>query len=39
MAGADAAPGVRVTSHVCEVSDEAQALRFRYELLAEHASD
>jgi NAD(P)-dependent dehydrogenase (short-subunit alcohol dehydrogenase family) len=39
MAGADAAPGVRVTSHACDVSDEAQVLRFRDELLAEHASD
>ncbi|MDR3036421.1 MAG: SDR family oxidoreductase [Kitasatospora sp.] len=34
-----ARPGVRVTSHVCDVSDEAQVLRFRDELLAEHASD
>ena len=34
-----APPGVRVTSHACDVSDEAQVLRFRDELLAEHASD
>ena len=35
-----AAPrGVRVTSHVCDVSDEAQVLRFRDELLEQHASD
>jgi NAD(P)-dependent dehydrogenase (short-subunit alcohol dehydrogenase family) len=32
-------PGVRVTSHACDVSDEAQVLRFRDELLEEHASD
>jgi NAD(P)-dependent dehydrogenase (short-subunit alcohol dehydrogenase family) len=31
--------GVRVTGHACDVSDEAQVLRFRDELLAEHASD
>jgi NAD(P)-dependent dehydrogenase (short-subunit alcohol dehydrogenase family) len=34
-----ARPGVRVTSHACDVSDEAQVLRFRAELVAEHASD
>ncbi len=39
MARAGASPGVRVTSHACDVSDEAQVLRFRDELLAEHASD
>jgi NAD(P)-dependent dehydrogenase (short-subunit alcohol dehydrogenase family) len=38
-AQAGASPGVRVTSHACDVSDEAQVLRFRDELLAEHASD
>ena len=32
-------PGVRVTGHVCDVSDEAQVLRFRDELLDQHASD
>jgi NAD(P)-dependent dehydrogenase (short-subunit alcohol dehydrogenase family) len=32
-------PGVRVTSHACDVSDEAQVLRFRDELLDQHASD
>jgi NAD(P)-dependent dehydrogenase (short-subunit alcohol dehydrogenase family) len=32
-------PGVRVTSHVCDVSDEAQVQRFRDELLEQHASD
>jgi NAD(P)-dependent dehydrogenase (short-subunit alcohol dehydrogenase family) len=31
--------GVRVTGHACDVSDEAQVLRFRDELLAEHAAD
>jgi NAD(P)-dependent dehydrogenase (short-subunit alcohol dehydrogenase family) len=39
MAGADAPTGVRVISHVCDVSDEAQVQRFRDETLAEHASD
>ena len=36
---AAAPPGVQVTGHACDVSDEAQVLRFRDELLAEHASD
>src|SRR5580698_9591734 len=39
LARADAGPDVRVTSHLCDVSDEAQVLRFRDELLAGHASD
>jgi NAD(P)-dependent dehydrogenase (short-subunit alcohol dehydrogenase family) len=35
-----AAPhGVAVTGHACDVSDEAQALRFRDELLGQHGSD
>jgi NAD(P)-dependent dehydrogenase (short-subunit alcohol dehydrogenase family) len=38
-ARAGAAPGARVSVHVCDVSDEAQVLRFRDELLSEHASD
>ncbi len=38
-AWAAAPPGVTVTSHVCDVSDEAQVLRFRDELLEQHASD
>ena len=38
-AWAAAPPGVKVTSHVCDVSDEAQVQRFRDELLAQHASD
>jgi NAD(P)-dependent dehydrogenase (short-subunit alcohol dehydrogenase family) len=39
VAQAGAAPGVRVTGHDCDVSDEAQVLRFRDELLEQHASD
>jgi NAD(P)-dependent dehydrogenase (short-subunit alcohol dehydrogenase family) len=39
MAGEAAPPGVRVSSHACDVSDETQVLRFRDELLDEHASD
>jgi NAD(P)-dependent dehydrogenase (short-subunit alcohol dehydrogenase family) len=31
--------GVRVTGHTCDVSDEAQVLRFRDELLDAHAAD
>jgi NAD(P)-dependent dehydrogenase (short-subunit alcohol dehydrogenase family) len=38
LAGTAAPPGVRVTGHPCDVSDESQVLRFRDELLAEHAS-
>jgi len=38
-AWAAAPPGVAVTGHACDVSDEAQVLRFRDELLAAHASD
>jgi NAD(P)-dependent dehydrogenase (short-subunit alcohol dehydrogenase family) len=36
---AAAPPGVAVTGHVCDVSDEAQVLRFRDELLDRHATD
>jgi len=39
MAQAGAPPGVRVTAHACDVSDEAQVLRFRDELLGGHESD
>ena len=39
MARTGARPGVRVTGHACDVSEEAQVVRFRDELLAEHASD
>jgi NAD(P)-dependent dehydrogenase (short-subunit alcohol dehydrogenase family) len=38
-AWAAAPPGVAVTGHRCDVSDESQVLRFRDELLAQHASD
>jgi NAD(P)-dependent dehydrogenase (short-subunit alcohol dehydrogenase family) len=38
-AWAAAPPGVQVTGHACNVADEAQVLRFRDELLAEHARD
>ena len=39
MAQAEAPSGVRITGHACDVADEAQVLRFRDKLLAEHASD
>ena len=39
LAQAEAPPGARVTGHACDVADEAQVLRFRDEVLAEHASD
>jgi NAD(P)-dependent dehydrogenase (short-subunit alcohol dehydrogenase family) len=39
LARAEAQPGVRITGHACDVADEAQVLRFRDELLAEHAND
>src|SRR5215469_18856226 len=38
-AWAAAPPGVAVTGHACDVSDEAQVLRFRDELVEQHASD
>jgi len=38
-AWATAPPGVKVTGHACDVSDEAQVQRFRDELLEQHASD
>jgi NAD(P)-dependent dehydrogenase (short-subunit alcohol dehydrogenase family) len=34
-----APPGVVITSHSCDVAEEAQVLRFRDELLAGHATD
>ena len=37
LARADAGSGVLVTGHACDVSDEAQVLRFRDELLGQHA--
>jgi NAD(P)-dependent dehydrogenase (short-subunit alcohol dehydrogenase family) len=39
MAEAAASAGVLVTSHICDVAEEAQVLRFRDELLERHASD
>ncbi len=36
---AGAPTGVRVTSHVCDVSDEAQVMAFRDAVTAEHATD
>jgi len=39
VAQAGAPPGVTVTGHACDVSDEAQVLRFRDELLAQHGRD
>ena len=39
IARADAPPGTLVTAHACDVSDEDQVLRFRDELLEQHASD
>jgi NAD(P)-dependent dehydrogenase (short-subunit alcohol dehydrogenase family) len=36
---AEAPSGVQVTGHTCDVAYEAQVLRFRDELLAEHATD
>ena len=38
MARAEAPPGVHVTGHTCDVAEEAQVLRFRDELLAEHGT-
>jgi NAD(P)-dependent dehydrogenase (short-subunit alcohol dehydrogenase family) len=38
LAQAGAPPGIRVTSHVCDVADEAQVLRFRDEVLEQHAT-
>jgi NAD(P)-dependent dehydrogenase (short-subunit alcohol dehydrogenase family) len=39
LALADAGPDVRVTAHVCDVSDESQVLRFRDDLLSKHARE
>lgn len=39
LAQAQAPPEVRVTGHTCDVAEEKQVLRFRDELLAEHAID
>ena len=39
QAQAAAPAGTRVTSHACDVSDEAQVLGFRDELLGQHGAD
>ena len=39
LARAGVPHGVRVTSHACDVGDEAQVLRFRDELFETHGSD
>src|SRR6201996_9609289 len=39
LASAGAPSGATVPSHTCDVSDEAQVLRFRDEVLAAHAAD
>src|ERR1700748_648740 len=39
LASAGAPAGVTVTSHTCDVADEAQVLRFRDEVLAAHDAD
>jgi NAD(P)-dependent dehydrogenase (short-subunit alcohol dehydrogenase family) len=39
LARASAPGGTTVTSHSCDVADEAQVLRFRDEVLAVHAAD
>src|SRR5712691_4309536 len=38
-AGKEAPSEVRVTTHLCEVSNEEQVLRFRDEVLAQHQTD
>jgi NAD(P)-dependent dehydrogenase (short-subunit alcohol dehydrogenase family) len=38
-AGKEAPPGTRVTTHIADVSDEAQVLRFRDEVLDQHETD
>jgi NAD(P)-dependent dehydrogenase (short-subunit alcohol dehydrogenase family) len=38
-AQADAAPGVLVTGHACDVSDEEQVLRFRDDVVEQHSAD
>lgn len=39
LAHAGAQPGVRVTGHSCDVSQEQQVLAFRDDVLGEHATD
>jgi NAD(P)-dependent dehydrogenase (short-subunit alcohol dehydrogenase family) len=38
-AGKDAPPDVRITTHLTDVSDEAQMMRFRDEVMAQHETD
>lgn len=38
-ASQQAPPGTRVTTHACDVSDEAQVLRFRDEVVDQHQTD
>jgi len=35
----EAPSGTRITTHLCDVSDEAQVLRFRDEVVAQHETD
>jgi NAD(P)-dependent dehydrogenase (short-subunit alcohol dehydrogenase family) len=35
----EAPPGTRITTHLCDVSDEAQVNRFRDEVMAQHETD
>jgi len=39
LSRADAAPGVRVTGHLCDVADEKQVLAFRDTVKEEHQTD
>src|SRR3954447_25776158 len=35
----EAPAGIRITTHLCDVSDEAQVIRFRDEVIEQHATD
>src|SRR5438093_6094040 len=39
LAEADAPAGTKITTHSCDVSDEAAVLRFRDEVVAQHGAD
>ncbi len=39
LAADDAAPGVRLTSHICDVADKGQVASFRDAVVAEHETD
>src|SRR4051794_39509509 len=39
LAEKEAPPGTRITTHRCDVSDPAQVLRFRDEVIAQHETD